>query len=146
MKVCTSCLVEKPLDAFGPDRTGAQGRMSKCRSCRNELAREQRRTDPEVRLREKFAVLKSLYNITREQYDALIEQQAGRCAICNEAQRDRLCVDHDHRCCPGPRSCGRCVRGLLCQRCNLMLAFVENANLMASTDAYLSRYSILEPA
>lgn len=29
-----------------------------------------------------------------------------------------LTVDHDHACCPGDRSCGRCVRGFLCVYCN----------------------------
>ena len=29
-----------------------------------------------------------------------------------------LVVDHDHGCCPFTRSCGRCVRGLICVNCN----------------------------
>ena len=31
----------------------------------------------------------------------------------------RLAVDHDHACCPGPTSCGQCVRGFLCPGCNM---------------------------
>lgn len=30
----------------------------------------------------------------------------------------QLNVDHDHRCCPGSRSCGECVRGFICNWCN----------------------------
>lgn len=29
-------------------------------------------------------------------------------------------VDHDHDCCPGGWSCGRCVRGLICSECNVL--------------------------
>jgi len=61
------------------------------------------------------------YGITPADYDAILIAQGGGCAGCGAAtSRDgrRLAVDHDHRCCPGSRSCGKCVRGLLCTNCN----------------------------
>lgn len=59
-------------------------------------------------------------------YDALLEFQGGTCAIlyCRAQGKKRaLAVDHDHSCCPGPVSCGKCVRGLLCQRHNLAIGY-----------------------
>lgn len=65
----------------------------------------------------------SVYGLPVGMYEALYEAQGGRCAICRWAtgKTKRLAVDHDHAamCCPpGPTSCGRCVRGLLCGPCN----------------------------
>lgn len=65
------------------------------------------------------------YNLTAEAYDALLAAQGGVCAICGQCETATrlgrvlpLSVDHDHACCPSSRSCGRCVRGLLCRSCN----------------------------
>lgn len=61
------------------------------------------------------------YSITEEQYQALYEAQGGCCYVCQRAKgtgQKRLSVDHDHTCCPGNTSCGKCVRGLLCKPCN----------------------------
>jgi len=70
--------------------------------------------------------LKQMYNMTPEQYDALLTAQNNACALCDKsADERRLAVDHDHNCCPGKRSCGRCVRGLLCTQCNRLLGWVD---------------------
>ena len=73
------------------------------------------------------------YSISPEQYWAIYEAQGGRCAICQRATgaRRKLSVDHDHACCNGPRSCGKCVRGLLCGPCNRDVL----GHLRDSTDA-----------
>jgi len=60
------------------------------------------------------------YGIRLSDYVRMFNEQDGRCGGCGRPPLtdQRLVVDHDHACCPGPRSCGKCVRGLLCQGCN----------------------------
>jgi hypothetical protein len=67
--------------------------------------------------------LKTKYHLTIEQYNVILEKQNGVCAICRKppTPQKRLCVDHDHKCCSGKISCGKCVRGFLCDNCNRML-------------------------
>jgi hypothetical protein len=88
--------------------------------------------------------LKYKYNMTPEDYDRMFEAQGGVCAICcrkpNEIKKrgtKRLHIDHDHLCCPGSRSCGECVRGLLCFHCNRLLAAVEKPAWVEAAKAYL---------
>jgi hypothetical protein len=78
------------------------------------------------------------YNISSAQFDAMVADQAGLCAMCTKPMSPRLgtCVDHDRRCCPGTSSCGACVRGLLCRVCNASLGHFESVRQDAS--AYLS--------
>lgn len=65
------------------------------------------------------------YGITRERYDQMVVTQQGLCA--NPRCDNPLAhVDHDHSCCDTTgtkkeKTCGRCVRGLLCRDCNLIL-------------------------
>jgi hypothetical protein len=71
------------------------------------------------------------FGITEEQFNQMLEAQGHACAICREPfEGQRICVDHDHVCCPVPpsghtRSCGECIRGLLCVRCNTWLGWLE---------------------
>lgn len=67
----------------------------------------------------------SRYGITVERYQEMLDAQGGGCGICGRLETYtvggkpmRLSVDHDHSCCPGRKSCGDCVRGLLCNNCN----------------------------
>lgn len=64
--------------------------------------------------------LKNRFGITLDRYNAMMVEQDGCCYLCLDPlpeQKD-ICVDHSHACCPGDRSCGRCVRGLACRWCN----------------------------
>lgn len=99
-----------------------------------------RAADPEMVLR---GNLQKKYSLSLERYRELLDAQDGRCAICGVASPgdiriDRFHVDHDHSCCPGKNSCGKCVRGLLCRACNTALGnFRDNPDVLASALAYL---------
>jgi hypothetical protein len=66
----------------------------------------------------------SKYRLRWEQYLELYRSQDGKCGICGKEQM-KFDVDHDHACCPGERTCGKCVRGLLCHNCNVKLGWLE---------------------
>ena len=90
-----------------------------------ELATSWNRDNGEKKwLMDKKSHLWTHYRMTVEDYQRLHEHQGGRCAICKKHRR--LVVDHDHSCCPGKLSCGRCVRGLLCFSCNTLTGYLES--------------------
>ena len=57
--------------------------------------------------------IKYRYGLSVEEYEALMLKG---CAVCGTTED--LCVDHDHNCCSGKKSCGKCVRGALCNQHN----------------------------
>jgi hypothetical protein len=69
----------------------------------------------------------SEFGLTVDQYNLMLDNQDGKCKICKSEciTGNRLAVDHDHTCCPGKQSCGKCVRGLLCLGCNTRLGWFE---------------------
>jgi hypothetical protein len=75
--------------------------------------------------------LKNLYNISSEEYYEMLSQQNNQCKLCeitSEQYGRHFSVDHDHSCCPGNKSCGMCVRGLLCNPCNMLLGVYEKSS------------------
>lgn len=90
-----------------------------------EAARRYRREKPgrNGRDRDKPAEYKWRYGITAQQVAEMAEAQNQLCYLCNEPldfeTPRRMHIDHDKSCCRGRRSCGACVRGLACDKCNL---------------------------
>lgn len=76
------------------------------------------------------------YGLSQAEYKNMVKNQKGRCAICFKKPH-RFMVDHDHACCPGRKTCGKCIRGLLCQRCNILLGFAEDNRLSENVRRYL---------
>jgi hypothetical protein len=73
---------------------------------------------------------------------------AIECELCHERfaidrqGRRHSVVDHDHDHCPGQHSCGACVRGIICSRCNHDVGVLERIDRTVGIDklaAYLAR-------
>jgi len=77
-----------------------------------------------------------------DQYEILLSVQGGGCAICGFKQKHkRLAVDHDHACCSGDITCGKCVRGLLCEACNHMLGKAQDdSDRLRSAADYVDKW------
>jgi hypothetical protein len=108
-----------------------QGAIPKaCPDCRKTYYESRRPPSPPMTLDKSRRVhMRQRYGITVEQRQELLDDQAGACLICREpeSERVRLQVDHDHACCPGTVTCGKCIRGLICPRCNRALGTLRDA-------------------
>lgn len=123
-KVCPTCKERKPRSAFWApsDRTR---NPSVCSGCQGAAHRER------------------MFGVSSRSYASLLEAQGGHCANCprTEAENGKaLAVDHNHACCPGRKSCGECVRGLLCSNCNKALGLVrDSVETLRNMIEYVSR-------
>lgn len=165
-KVCGRCRESKPTSDFYREKARRDGLHAWCKPCARAQAKTHYHRNLEryraynQRYREDFPErciqsneqkrvqwLKARFGMTLEQYQERLEAQGGVCALCARAEvavtRDgkprALSVDHDHSCCPDRgRSCGRCVRGLLCHSCNLSLGkFQDDPELLDRAAAYI---------
>lgn len=129
-----------------------QRRGWNCKRCARDRAKARRAADPEAWL---DAKLWTYYRIRLVDYRRMLEWQGGRCAACGRTPEygngfggKEFVIDHDHRCCPGTRrvkrTCGKCVRGLLCTQCNVALGMVNDdlARLRKLVD-YLERHQVI---
>jgi hypothetical protein len=82
--------------------------------------------------------LKHRYGLTQAQYDEILAEQGGGCAICGKTETDStgrpLSVDHNHR--------TNEVRGLLCGNCNRALGlFQDDITLLRRAITYLNYHN-----
>ena len=89
---------------------------------------------PEVAVKRRARMLRNLYELTLEEYEALAVQQGRVCAICKSnanGRQSNLDVDHCHK--------TGVVRGLLCNRCNTGIGqFNDDSKLLLAASEYLT--------
>lgn len=85
------------------------------------------------------------FGLSPEAFERMKESQENKCAVCNKIFERTPHVDHDHSCCFGKRSCGKCIRGLLCHHCNAGLGnFKDSPELLLKAITYLGNINELE--
>jgi hypothetical protein len=125
-KHCLDCGRTKPLEDFPLNKRTKSGRAQYCKLCHTKRGWESR-----TRLHgsTRHYHLMGRYGIGDADVAAMIEAQAGACAIC-QGSLDRPHVDHDHK-------TGK-VRGILCFNCNAGLGkFGDDIDVMQAAVDYL---------
>jgi len=107
----------KSIDHFNAHKSRRNGYDNKCREC-----------DADRKLRAR-------YGITLAEYNDLLVEQGGKCAICELAPVDsKLNVDHCHA--TGEK------RGLLCSQCNTAIGLLkEDLKLLSRAAEYLELFA-----
>lgn len=138
-RVCRVCGVEKIIKKFRKYRNrDISARRKSCRSCEYDKEKQV----PGFKDRAKFYKIKASYGLSKEDYNLMIVAQGGLCALCGRTPTESgFSVDHDHSCCDSPRSCGKCVRSLLCRPCNSLLGILENNGMLEKVIRYIGETS-----
>jgi hypothetical protein len=134
-------------------RTREQNRLQKRRNYQRQKAtvlargRRWRAVDPERAKRTRRREWLRRYGLTLESFDALLASQGNRCGNtgCSVTEPggfgNQWHVDHDRRCCPNLRGCVKCIRGLLCSKCNQALGLLgENTDCILGLKFYIQKY------
>lgn len=95
--------------------------------------------DNKVKNMTRWVRIEKYYGLTEQEWTALLKSQNNVCAICKN-KSETWHTDHDHRCCPpGRYTCGKCIRGILCNRCNQAIGLLkEDVTVFARAMEYLS--------
>lgn len=122
-KQCMSCRAWLQEELFHKHRSTLDGFQTSCTACMADRTRF------------------STYKLTPRRWAEMLIRQHNSCAICRQQFKDQICVDHDHSCCPGKTSCGKCVRSLLCRSCNHGLGnFTDSIDRLLSAVQYLETH------
>jgi hypothetical protein len=142
LKRCGKCKQHLPLNQFSKTTQTKDKLYCYCKACASKVAKEahQRlKADPiryEAYLaKERNRHLKRTFGITAQDYDQMLANQNGGCAICGATECSSgasLAVDHCHR-------TGK-VRGILCRDCNTSLGKLkDDRNILLKAVEYLDR-------
>jgi hypothetical protein len=138
MKICSVCRTEKPLSDYFKSTKTKGGYEHRCKVCKVEVNRASyMRNKKAVKLR----MIERKYGLDE---DAYLDMLDGGCEVCGSVQN--LCVDHDHSCCPvNSATCGKCIRGILCRRCNMVEGVFKNdAKNIKNLVKYMQKHGIIK--
>lgn len=127
-KICTKCGEPKLLSEFVLNKNERDGHGRWCKKCSAiDAVRYRRENRTKVAESKRKYRLKRQYDLSVADWEALLASQGGVCAGCGTdtaGGHGSFHIDHDHNCCPGIKSCGKCIRGLLCCACNQGIGFL----------------------
>lgn len=136
-----------PKNAIFISESNIQCRLCKRENTKNHRIRnrDRRKIDDTYnnKVLEEYRILKrNRYGINNEEYIFMLEKQNYVCKICKNPETalfkgkiKNLAIDHCHK---SEKEGKMIVRGLLCQRCNLMVGYARDSiNLLQETISYL---------
>ena len=138
-RTCNRCHQEKSPADFYTDRSRPDGLQYHCKDCQkaytgsaDALSRRRSRYDAKEAWR---THLRRSYDITEEDWHAMLIAQSGRCASCSDplgpAGRN-IHVDHCHE-------TGK-IRGLLCRVCNRSEGLLKDPRRALGLYRYMSGF------
>lgn len=126
-KQCKTCMNWLPVDRFNKHHTTRDRLYIDCKECLLKRGNAQRQYRK--------------HGLTEDELVGMFANQGDACAICSRgiALDGKYAVDHDHGCCPtSERSCGNCVRGIVCPNCNTGLGmFQDSTTVLEQAIRYL---------
>lgn len=131
-KYCAKCRTIKEWGEFYANAYKPFNVTTYCKACHDRKNGKHRKY-----------YLKCAYGITEAEYNAMVQKQDGKCAICKQAESEddpsnpghpkKLAVDHDHNTDE--------IRELLCKRCNTLLGYAKDSVAICfSAAAYLMKW------
>ena len=140
MKQCTTCKQMKDESEFYRRKQSVDGLNPQCKNCSLVQQKDYIRRKNAVKAALKADTRKDMnlryhYNMSLGEYEDILRDQEGICAICGKNPDDferAFAVDHDHE-------TGK-VRGILCPDCNRGLGgFHDNLELLEKAVEYIRK-------
>lgn len=128
VKQCRVCDKTKSLEDFCKDKSMKDGRRNICKRCHTDYMINYYKNNPDKtaaknKMNTRFVPAWKRHHLDESVYLDMFNKYNGLCHSCKNNKAE--VIDHDHSCCKKNRSCGKCVRGILCRQCNLVLGILE---------------------